>query len=415
LPGQELNNTVSGIDQARGLHMARILTQTDALLGALKQYEKLGRYASAFPEKPYFLFSQCARLLYDFENARQDCQPSATSEGTSLFDLLDRLNFGCLQSFDCKPQTTAPTSGQQFRNESEWYRFWFQVIEAAGHLAGADLVELRESLLKCVGAHGVLVSKLDKSARKAVAKLFRTALAGRLVVHTEWVLEDISGAIASLLAGLGTREHTLAQAQSLVCALKQIRRYILWHTAATGPYIPNRRHCWGVPGGLAGFRLAGKPGTLTTRLPDEGGTIACVFEREDGPSSQPFSWSQDVEVLESNYEKALFETWSYEAGTPVHAPSDASIPSAQWRLGSVEASYLEFVSQRAELLLGALARHAPHEPIIVSLGDLLKSGADGRDSGRLDWTYVKEIDVMIQKLEASWRPLLPRRIESGSC
>ncbi len=394
--------------------MARILTQTDALLGAMKQYEKLGRYASAFPEKPYFLFSQCARLLYDFETARQDCRLSATSKEASLFDLLDRLDFGCLQSFDCERQTAAPTSGQQFKNESEWYRFWFQVIEATGHLAGTDLAELRESLLRCVGAHGVLVSKLDKPVRKAVAKLFRTTLAGRLLVHTEWVLEDISGTIASLLAGLGRREHALAQAQSLVCALKQIRRYIIWHTTATGPYAPNRRHCWGRPGGLAGYRLAGKPGTLAIKLPDEGGTIACVFEREDGQSSQPFSWSLDVDVLEGNHEKALFETWSYETGTPVHAPSDGAIPSAQWRLGSVEASYLEFVSQRAELLLQALAQHAPHEPIIIALANLLLTGAEGRKAGHLDWTYVKEIDVMIQKLEASWRPLLPRRVESGN-
>ncbi len=408
LPGQELNRATSGVEQAKPLQLARILEQIDALLSALKQYGKLGRYASDFPEKPYFLFSQCSRLLYDFQIARQGCGLTAKLENDHLVRLLDRLNFGRLQHFDGTRQAVAPTSGQQFKNESEWYRFWFEVIEATEHLAGTDLTTLQQSLLECVGAHGVLISKLDKSARRTVAKLFRTPAAGRFVVHSEWILEDICNAITSWLARLGAREHALAQAQSLACALKQIRRHLLWHAAATGPYALTQRHCWGAPGGLAKYRLRGTRGRLATRLQDEDGSILCVYEWEDNGSSQQLSWPQDVKVLEGNYEKALHATWSYDTGDPVIPLPNSPLSPAQWKIGSVEAGYLEFVSQRAELLNEALARHAPHEPIITTIGDLLKEGADGRRAGSLRWTYVKEMDGMIQKLESSWRPRFPQ-------
>jgi len=415
LQDQEVDRTTSGVKQAQAMHLARILVQTDALLGALKQYGKLGRYASDFPEKPYFLFSQCARLLYDFEIARQDYGLTTKLENDHLAHLLDRLSFSRLRYFDDARQVVAPTSGQQFKNESEWYKFWFEVIETTGHLAGTDLAELQRSLLECVGAHGVLVSKLDKSARKAVAKLFRTTAAGRLLVHSEWVLEDISCAITSWLAKLGARESVLAQVQSLVCALKQIRRHILWHTTATGPYIPSPRRCWGMPGGLAKYRLRGKQGRLTTALQDEGGSIRCTFEWSSDNQSQTFSWPRDVKVLQGNYEQALFETWSYDAGTLVGPLADAQVSPARWNIGTVEAGYLEFVSQRAKMLIEALARHAPCEPLVNAIERLLKEGEDGRSLGNIRWTYVKEVDAMVQKLESTWRKPLPNRTEPTPC
>jgi len=254
-----------------------------------------------------------------------------------------------------------------------------------------------------VGAHGVLVSKLDKSRRKAVARLFATAAAGRLLVQSEWILEDISSAITSWLAQLGTQEHVLAQVQSLVCALRQIRRHVLWHATATGPHVLNRRDCWGPPSGLAKLRLRGKKGQLTTTLQDEDGSILCTFACESDSQSKRFSWPQDVKVLQGNYEKALFETWSYETGIPVSPPTEASASPAHWHIGTVESSYLEFVSQRTEMLISALGRHAPCERLVAAIGKILKAGEDGRNQGRIHWTYVREIDVMIQKLESTWR------------
>jgi len=49
LPGQKLNSATLEINQAQAMRLARILAQTDALMGALKQYGKLGRHASSFP------------------------------------------------------------------------------------------------------------------------------------------------------------------------------------------------------------------------------------------------------------------------------------------------------------------------------------------------------------------------------
>jgi len=386
--------------------LTKILLDTDALLAALREYYILGRYLPTFPEKPYFLFSQCARLLHEFEVAREGSDMSTEPGNDHFMCFLRKIYLHRLRVFQCAKRPTAlPSDTGPFRNEAAWCRFWFNALQETGCLTGADLEEPLQSLLACVGANGVLAEQPGQSERDTVSEFFRTAEAGQLIIHSEWVLEDISTAIMCWLTKRDAKRHITELLQAAACALRQERQRILWSATPTGPYRMTRSGPWGRPGGFAGFRLGGKRGELAIAMRDDGGKISCVFEWPSGAESRQMSWQADASTFNGSYEEALFETWSYETGLLIRGPKDLQETPASWRIGPLEADDLGLVSRWTSLLVDAIGRHPTYEPLAITLRTQLRAGKERWAPGRIHWTYIQEMDTLIETVNSAWHEI----------
>jgi len=382
--------------------LAKILVETDALLAALKQYYLFGRYLPRFPETPYFLFSQCARLLHEFEVVRKGSDMSTEPGDDHFMRFLGDILLCRLDVLRCVGQPVAlPADAGLFRNEPAYCRFWFTALKATGRLAGVKVDGLYQILLGCVGAQGVLNDPPDESTRKAVSRLFQTVEARQLLIHSEWILEDISAAIMSWLAKCDAEECIGDILRATACALRQERHYILWSAIPTGPYRVTRGDCWGRPRGLAGYRLRGTPGKLTLAKRDTGGQIACVFEWGKDIDLRQKSWLIDAGKFQSNYEEMLFGTWEYDTGLFAKGEGEVQETRASWRLEPLEANHLGLISRWTSALVDAVARHPLYSPLANAIRGKLREGKERWEPGHIRWTYIKEMDALIGALDSA--------------
>jgi len=381
--------------------LTKILVETDALLAALKHYRLFGRYLPTFPEKPYFLFSQCARMLHEFEVAREGSDMSTEPGNDHFMRFLGKIYLCRLSVFRCAGQPVVlPGDTGPFRNESAWFRFWLDVLKETECITCVEAEKAYQSLLGCVGGYGALNAEPDKSKRKAVNRFFKTAEAGRLIVHSEWILEDISTAIMSWLTKCDVEEHITGLLQATACALGQERRLILWSAAPTGPYRLTRDGCWGGAGGLAGYRLRGTKGKLTIAMRDDGGKIACVFEWRTNAALRQKSWLVDTSKFHGSYEKALFETWAYDTGVFAKGPREMQETPASWQIERLDADYLDFISRWTSALVDVMGRHPSYEPLANAIRTKLREGKAKWEPGRIHWTYIKEMDALIRTIDS---------------
>jgi len=315
---------------------------------------------------------------------------------------LGKIYLWRLSVFQCAGQPVVlPGDTGLFRNESAWFRFWLNVLKETECITYVQAEEVYRILLGCVGACGVLNAEPDKSKRKVVNQFFQTAEAGRLIIHSEWVLEDISAAIMSWLAKCGVDGHITGLLQATACALRQERRLILWSATPTGPYQLTRGGCWGGAGGLAGYRLRGTKGKLTIAMRDDGGKTACLFEWRTNAELRQKSWLADTSKFQGSYEEALFETWSYDTGVLAKGPRDMQGTPASWQVGPLEADYLDFISRWTSALVDAIGRYPSYEPLACAIQTELRRGKARWESGRIHWTYIKEMDVLIRTIDSA--------------
>ena len=122
----------------------------------------------------------------------------------------------------------------------------------------------------------------------------------------------------------------------------------------------------------------------------------CVFEKSDG------SWAgrnlNDVVTLE-DYEQLLFSCWSYEDGQALDVKEPDDLCVMNWAVNQDTTAILESIVKDIESLLIPLSRSSKYKEYVKKIPRIMRNGDSEWISYRVPWTYLKELDAIIKKLE----------------
>ena len=383
--------------------VADTMVKTEAALGEMHHYYKFGRYLSAFPQKPYFLFSHCAHLLFSLWLSEQDHPVGIFTPDCSLTPLLDSLDFDSLRYLDySRRMLYADAYEEHLKNEPQWCKFWIRLLQELQHSDAAVCEEFSRQFLSCLAHPEFLDGKLAKKDERSLADLVQSPGAGRLFLHSIWVLEDVISTGACHIGTLDPAAHGIEQMQSLVCLLGQLRRIVVWEAGARGPYILSADCGWTEPSALTRFLFGKAQGILSVTPREEGGELACTCTRNAGsPKARQRTWVRRVAALPHAYEEVLFKTWPLD--DEKHSPDGRTPGAAQWIVDDLEAGHLETVCTHADKVLQGLGRHQACGRFAEEVSCVLRNGQSRWQPVELPWNYVKRLEQLTERLKFACR------------
>lgn len=137
----------------------------------------------------------------------------------------------------------------------------------------------------------------------------------------------------------------------------------------------------------------------------------CDFQKTDGANAAWCSPGYDEVVTEENvvkledYEEMLFSFWSYAKGRPLDVSHGGDKRcSINWQIKADAASVLEKTARDIDRLLLPLSDVRGCEKYADKVAKVLRNGNPKWRPCRVQWTYVKELDEMIQGLKDKNKP-----------
>jgi len=385
-------------------HIVQVLTKTEAALDELHHYYKFGRHSDAFPEKPYFLFSHCGHLLFSLWLIEADSQACIFDQDSRLNRIMQQLDFNALRYSEYKRRMLHADAYQEhLQNEPIWFKLWIKAIEVLDGPAVSQSRAFPQKLLEGTMHNGSLEGRPNRKKRQALQNLVRSGEAGRLILRSSWVLEDMISAVASHSLTMHPQKHAIARIQVLSGLLQRLRRHIVLDSAVKGPYALFVDPTWGLPSALTRLSRNRRQGTLVVAPVDEGGTIDCTYTWTSGRKQKTRSWTQEVSALLQSYEDTLFKTWAYDTGQYLQGIDDSSQVEACWVIDDLEAHDLETISQQADYLLESFAVHPAYEGFVEKMAGVLRNGRRQWQPRELSWTYVKKLDRIAARLKFVYR------------
>ena len=386
------------------LQIAETVIRTEAALGELHLYYRFGRHHSPFSQKLYFLFSHCAHLLFSLWLDEQDSPNKVFTGSPGLTALFDQVDFGSLRYLDySRRMLYANAYEEHLKNEPKWFKFWVKLLQG---LQGADVAgseEFTRQFFACLADRSMLERQLARREKKTLATLVQGPRAGRLLLHSIWVLEDVVSTASAHIAQHDPMACAIEQMQSLICLLSQLRRGIVWETTPRGPYTLSAYGGWHETSALD--RLWGRrvSGILTVTPTQGSGEIICKHERTVDSRAHERTWVRSIAALPCAYEELLFKTWPLDMR---EQPSNCQTPApgqAQWIVQAVEAGHLEAISKHVDKLLEALGRHPAYGGLVEAVAHVLRNGRSEWTCGELPWDYLRKLDQLISKLKFACR------------
>lgn len=379
------------------------MVKTEAALSEMHHYYKFGRYLGVFPQKPYFLFSHCAHLLFSLWLGEQDNPTGVFTRDCSLTALLNTLDLGSLRYLDySRRMLYANAYEEHLKNEPQWCKFWVKLLQELQQSNAASCEEFSRQFFSCLADPRFLEGKLAKQDERSLADLVQGPGAGRLFLHSVWVLEDMISTVTSHIGTLDPAAHGIERMQSLVCLLDQLRRIIVWEAAAKGPYVLSSDSGWGEPSALARFFLGKAPAVLSITPREEGGEIACTCTWNAGsPKARQRTWVRHVGALPHAYEEVLFKTWPLDGEE--HSSEGRTPKQAQWIVDDLEAGHLETVSQHVDKVLEGLGHHSAYDSFVEEVSQVVRNGLSRWEAAEVPWAYIKRLDQLTERLKFACR------------
>ena len=388
----------------RTQHITEILLKTGSALEEVFQYYKVGRHESTFTGKSYFLLSHCAHLLFSLRSADQDSGGALFQHASGPAAFLAELDYGPLRHADYKRRTHhADSLDDHLKNEPKWFDFWMGLLERLDPREEQGHREFTKRVLTYVGYRGFLEGKAVRKNKKILDDLMKTMTAGRILLRTMAVLEDMIRVITSHFATQDPKTCMDGQVTALACLLNQIRRTIVWEAPATGPYVPRGAKSWKMPMSLARLHLGATEGTLRLVPKREGGEIICSYHWMSKSARKRRSWTIKTSMLKRTYEQELFATWARETGKYADDPGRFPEASASWNVQNAEADRIENLSRQADLVLNALRANRASRGLVAAVTPILRNGATRWKATELSWTYIRQLEKLLNKLTFACR------------
>lgn len=367
-------------------------------------YYKFGRYERLFFEKPYFLLSHCAHVLFILWRFEEE-------EGSPLFAgwprptaFLNGLNFTSLRYDDYKRRLLhMDCLEDHWRNETRWFEFWIQVL---GHWdpSGAGVhQEFSRCVLSCATQGDILETKAAHKNHWIFDRYMKTDAAGAVMLRTLSILDEVLRQLVQCLAGLDANASVLERIAVLTALLGEVRRVVIYQTPAKGPYTPLGATRWRAPSPLGRLFWGRTQGILTVVPKREGGEILCTYDLPSQRRNRKRSWTRAASSLPGAYEQELFATWPYGTGTSRDDPGHPSDVRAHWTLQNEEAARLETVARRIDALLDGLALNPPCASLVEEVKNVSRNGVTRWKAGDIPWAYIERLDKLLGKLKLIYR------------
>lgn len=365
-------------------------------------YYKIGRWQDAFPEKPYFLLSHCAHVLFSLWRVEEDGNEDLYGGAPRPTAFLEGLPFGKLRYTDCQRRLLhADSLEDHWRNETQWFKFWFQAMEHLDPCKTALYQEFCRQVLAHVGQSSVLGGKAHRRSCKALNHFVKSDAAAHALRRTMSMLDDLMWGIVRCVAGLDPQTYLSDQITLLIGLLGGIRGTVVYQTLVKGPFIPSNATRWKVPFAMTRWFLARTQGTMTLVPKREGGGIICSYSPASESAGRRRSWLREVSSLAGSYEQELFATWSYETGEYREDPDRIHGDKACWSLQHEEVRHLETLAQLIDALLGTLERSPQCGSLIQEVRSILRNGSSRWRPQDLPWTYVRQLDQLLDRLKCA--------------
>ena len=365
-------------------------------------YYKIGRWQDAFPEKPYFLLSHCAHVLFSLWRVEEDGNEDLYGGAPRPTAFLEGLPFGKLRYTDCQRRLLhADSLEDHWRNETQWFKFWFQAMEHLDPCKTTLYQEFCRQVLAHVGQSSVLRSKAHRRSCKALNHFVKSDAAAHALRRTMSMLDELMWGIVRCVAGLDPQTHLSDQITLLIGLLGGIRGTVVYQTLVKGPFIPSNATRWKAPFAMTRWFLARTQGTMTLVPKREGGGIICSYSPASESAGRRRSWVREVSSLAGSYEQELFATWSYETGEYREDPDRIQGDKACWSLQHEEVRYLETLAQLIDTLLETLERSPQCGSLIQEVRSILRNGSSKWRPQDLPWTYVRQLDQLLDRLKCA--------------
>jgi hypothetical protein len=380
-------------------HLAESFSAVSSASEGAFLYYKFGRHEGVFSEKPYFLLSYCAHVLFTLWRFEEE-------DGGTLFlgrprptAFLAGLDFGALRYHDYKRRMLhADCIEDHWRNETQWFEFWIQVLEHWDPSNAPVYQEFSRHILACAAQSDVLEKKLLHRSHAACDRFLKTDAVGSVMLRTLSILDEVMRGIIQCFAGLDPKTYLLERITVLTALLNETRRIVVYQTPAKGPYTPLGATRWRAPSPLGRLFWGRTQGILTVVPKREGGDVVCTYDPPSQPKNHRRSWMRATSSLAGTYEQELFATWSYETGECHDDPGHPTDVKARWTLQNEEAARLEVVSRRIDVLFDGLDAAPSCKRLLEEVRDVSRNG-DARWKGEeLPWTYIHRLDQLLGRL-----------------
>lgn len=191
-------------------------------------YYKIGRWQDVFPEKPYFLLSHCAHILFSLWRVEEEGKEDLYKGAPRPTAFLEGLPFGKLRYTDYKRRLLHGDSLEDhWKNETQWFKFWIEAMEFLDPSKAALYQEFRQQILARVGQSSVLRSKAGRRHCKALSHFVKSDAAAHALRRTMSILDELMWGIVRCVAGLDPRIHLYDQITLLIGLLSGIRGTIM--------------------------------------------------------------------------------------------------------------------------------------------------------------------------------------------
>jgi hypothetical protein len=368
------------------------------------QYYKVGRHTETFLEKPYFLLSRCAHLLFSLWLAEQESEQGLFCLASPPAAFALGLDFGELRYTEYKRRMLHEDQLEEhLTNETKWFEFWMRLLQQFDSANAPVYQELCRRLLAWVREPGLLEGKVDRRSRKALHVFLTGDETGRVLLGTMRVLEDFLRAMVGSFATPAAKTCAVEQVILLTGLLHEIRRIIIRETPAQGPYVLFRRARWHSPSPWQRLRCRRTPGLLMVVPKREGGEIVCTFQPVPDSKGRRISWVRTMASLEGTYEAELFATWSYGSGELQEHPDQSPDRQACWTLQNAEARRLEALAKQIDRLLDVLQQDPVCTHLVAAVRRVSRNDAPEWTAAALPWTYISQLDQLLGKLTFVYR------------
>jgi hypothetical protein len=384
--------------------MAESFSEAKSTLDEVFRFYKWRRHAQGFPEEVYLLLSRCTYACFSLWRSAQESEEDFFRRSPPPAAFWMGLDFSTLRGNGPGESVLGTDGGaNHFTNDTKWFEFWIRILEQSDPRGAAVYREFARQILACMGHEDLLEGKMGSRTRKTLDLLVKKDEAGRVLLHTISVLEDVVQAILRYFATLDGRTCVLEKTGLLMGLLSEMRQIIVWETPAKGPYSPSSDARWRGRSPLTWLSRDRSPGVLTVIPRREGGQIICIYSPASEAKGRRCSWVRQVTSLRGTYEEALFATWSYETGEHRKNPQQFPGATACWTVQYAEAQRLEALSRQGDLLLASLQGNPKCQRMAEAVRRILRNGSPRWKSVALPWTYVRQMDQLLEKLISAYR------------
>ncbi|MCL5280604.1 MAG: hypothetical protein M1376_11930 [Planctomycetes bacterium] len=384
--------------------MAASFSEAKSTLDQVFRFYKWRRHTQSFPEEVYLLLSRCMYVCFSLWRSDQGNQGDFFRRSPPPTAFWIGLDFAQLQGTEPEgAPLSADARGDHFTNDTRWFEFWMKTLEQSDPRAAPIYREFSRHILACMGRQDLLDVKMGYRNRKALDLFLKKDEAGRVLLRTIAVLEDLIQAIVRYFATLDGRTCVLEKVALLTGFLSAMRQVLVWETPAKGPYSPSADARWRGRSPLTWLSRERTPGLLTVIPRREGGEILCVYSPVAHAKARHASWVRKIASVKGTYEEALFATWSYDTGEHRKYPEQFPGVAAGWTVQYAEAQRLETLARQVDLLLASLQGNPRSQRLVEAVRGVLRNGCPRWKATVLPWTYVKQLDQLLEKLTSAYR------------